>query len=178
MKKKWVILFLLALSVSLKAQLVKDAGFTAGLAIFSQDWQPKEITGIEYSKSSLPGLNYSLFAEFINSDLINIRISGGYVSKGVDELFNGTVAVAEYVGYYSTKVNYLYTSAFLKLQLPMGTIRPYIMVGPRLDFQVSFKTDKDIENILVENTKTIYGYDVGGGIEIYFDYFGINIEIT
>jgi hypothetical protein len=175
MKKGLIILFLL-FTLGAQAQFVKKAGFYAGVAIFTQEWATKEIPGIDYSSSSVGGLNYYLFAEFINSDFFNLRTSFGYVGKGGDELFNGTVAVADYVGDYTTRVNYLFASALVKLQLPLGSVRPYIMAGPRWDFQLSLKSDKEMDEYIIKNNKVVFGYDFGGGLEFYFDYFGINFE--
>ncbi|NCU35449.1 hypothetical protein EOM75_05430 [Candidatus Falkowbacteria bacterium] len=174
--KKGLLLLLLILSLGVQAQFVKKAGFYSGVAIFTQEWATYEIPGIAYSTTDLGGFNYALFAELINSDFVNIRASCGYVGKGVDELFNGTVAVADYVGTYTTRLNYLYTAALSKLQLPSGSVRPYIMAGPRWDFQLSLKSDKEMDEYIINNNKVVFGYDFGGGVEFNFDYFGINLE--
>lgn len=127
MKKIVIYLLFLLSGLPVKAQLINSVGITGGVSYGNQKFLFRDPTSISRKKYML-GYNGSIFAECFNNDFARWVTEIQYNQKGsVDKQSTGN---------YSNKLHYLSWNNYLKLRYEMYSIIPYIMFGPRLEYNL------------------------------------------
>jgi opacity protein-like surface antigen len=157
--------FLIFMLVSAHA-LAVDFGAKIGLALADQDF---EYTDFDMNWDSRTGIQFGAFVGFPVSENLVFSPEIQYVPKGVSEEF----AVYSYAGPIedstirkTARIDYLSVSLPVKVGLPLGKFTPYLIAGPRIDFQVGIKNDDFMQILYEEFDKVAYGLTLGAGGEI------------
>lgn len=131
MKRILLVFILLAFIIPAKAQFVNSIAITAGGSLSNQKFLLSDPLAIS-RKRYLPGFNGSFFAEFF---------SGNYV-RWVSELqFNEKGSRDKQPEQtYVNKLQYISWNNYLKLRYEMYSIIPYILLGPRLEYDFTQAT--------------------------------------
>lgn len=127
--KKCFFVFLLFLSaLQTKAQFLNSIGITAGVSAGNQKFYFSDPVSISRKKYVF-GLNGSVFAEFFSGDYARWVSEIQYNQKGsLDKQPEAN---------YANKLQYICWNNYLKLRYEMYSIIPYILVGPRLEYDLS-----------------------------------------
>jgi len=154
------------------------------LGIFNQDWEystSSGLSGLSFDSDSRVGLNIGIFSEFLNLPSISIVAEANYIQKGMkEELPVTTVTQPDGTGEFftwTTRVDYINISAFGKLRFNFGIFTPYVMIGPKIDFEINKKDSFGQVNVVAENfNKNRFGFKVGIGTEINLLAFNLLAE--
>lgn len=136
------------------------------------------------------GFDASLGIEYLNFKYFNLSSGLGFTQKGGKDSLMVTGAQGENgsMAEFKIRLNYLTLNTVVELKVPIRDfITPYVLIGPRLDYLISYKEGansiKQFDEIGKVN-KFIYGIITGAGINfkikkiqlgIVFDYyFNIN----
>jgi len=151
------------LTVSAAAQ--PSFGVKAGLALTDQDFDYRDF---DVDFDSRTGVQVGLFADFAFNDYLRVSPEVRYVPVGVKTKV--IVTEPEYpegTGERTIKsrIDYLSMPVVVKIGYPAEKFFPYLIVGPRVDFQLG--TDGDWFAAIYEDLdKVAFGLTVGGGVEI------------
>lgn len=153
--KKGILFFLIFLfALQSKAQFLNSIGITAGVSAGNQKFyfsDPLEISKKKY----VVGFNGSVFAEFFSGDYARWVTEIQYNQKGsLDKQPEGN---------YPNKLNYICWNNYLKLRYEMYRIIPYILVGPRLEYNLSQGTTSPV--VTGKFLPLHVSAAVGGGVE-------------
>jgi len=122
-------------------------------------------------------ISSDLFIELLDLDFFSLRVSAGYSQKGSEKLKrtyskieNGGIVFYDSIVDYSRKSDYLTTGIFLKPQFPIGSMRLYLLIGPRFDYLIKREytekfLDGDPEDVTSNAQRTIFGMTLGVGYE-------------
>ncbi len=147
------------------------------------------IQGVMFDKNII-GFDASMGVEYLNLKYFNLSSSLGLIQKGGKDsiMVTGVQGENGSMEEFKIRLNYLTINTVAELKVPIkGFIIPYVLIGPRLDYLISYKESAsfikqfdEIENV----NKFIYGFITGAGINfkikkiqlgIVFDYyFNIN----
>jgi len=176
--KKVIIVFSLVFfyAVYMEAQVVKSIAVTPGIVWANQEWEWLNIQSqTEYNYKT--GLHLGVNTEFLQHKYISILAEAGYVEKGMRQTFELTNPDSpEGTGEtktFKTTFKYAYISPMLKARFELGNIVPYIFIGPRADFYLSYKSDLNYDELKDKLNKTVFGMIYGLGIEYMFGPLGI-----
>ncbi|MGZ4157159.1 MAG: hypothetical protein ACXVED_08355, partial [Bacteroidia bacterium] len=118
-----------------KAQLLNSVGITAGVSAGNQKFFFHDPLAIS-NKKYIVGFNASIFAEFFSQDYARWVTEIQYDQKGsVDKEPNQN---------YPNQLQYLSWNNYLKLRYEMYRIIPYIMIGPKLEYNLVQSTTSPI----------------------------------
>jgi hypothetical protein len=180
MKIIYLILFTLFIISTSQAQLIRGYGLKAGVTSSSQHWDYTWLH--DFTQETRWGLNVGVFSEFLNIPYFSIVTELNYVQKGMKEVLPVTTitnpdGTGEYVT-WDTRVDYLNLSALGKLRLDFNLFTPYILFGPKIDFEINQENSLGSANEVEENfNKVMYGLKIGIGSEVKFDSFSLLAEI-
>jgi hypothetical protein len=163
MKILFNILFVLFLSQNIEAQIISKYGLKSGLTITSLKWENNPY----FKFDNKNGFNLGIFAEFLNYSFFNIVAELNYTQKGFvlkteitsNEHPEGT---GEFQ-IHPSRTDYLNSTILGKIKFSQGDFRPYLIVGPKFDFEI-YNNDK-IFIIQDDFAKFIPGLKVGLGTE-------------
>lgn len=167
-----------------QAQIIRGYGLKLGPTISNQDWEYSNssgLSGLSFDSDSRVGLNIGIFSEFLNLPSISIVAEVNYIQKGMkEELPVTTVTQPDGTGEFftwNTRVDYTNISAFGKLRFNFGIFTPYVMIGPKIDFEINKKDSFGQVNVVAENfNKNRFGFKVGIGTEINLLAFNLLAE--
>lgn len=166
--KKTIILVIFAAFLSIsQAQFVRGYGVKAGATFAAQDWD-YTISGASFETDTRTGFNIGLFAELLDIPLFSIVTEANYVQKGLElDMPRTTVEQPEGDGVFTvwdSRIDYINISALAKLRLNCGLVTPYIIAGPKIDFEVN----KSGGTTALEDgyEKNRFGLKAGMGAEI------------
>ncbi len=118
------------------------------------------------------GFDASLGIEYLNFKYFNLSSGLGFIQKGGKDsiMVTGVLGEDGSMAEFKIMLNYLTINTVVKLKVPIKNfITPYIIIGPRLDYLISYKEDlifiKQFDEIGKVN-KFIYGFITGAGINI------------
>jgi opacity protein-like surface antigen len=172
MKKLILFFVLLFITTStINAQFLRGWGIKVGATFAKQDWEYSSLSSDLMNPDKRTGLNAGIFAEFLKAPVFSIVGELNYVQKGFKDTFIQTTATnPDGVGVesdYNLRVDYINISALAKLRYDLGIIRPYIVVGPKVDFEISKVLSLDIiDEVSNSFKKERLGLKVGFGTEI------------
>ncbi len=154
-----------------QAQLIRGYGIKLGTTISSQTWEYVPALNFTFEPDNRIGLNIGIFAELLNNPIISIVTELNYIQKGMKEEVPVTTpsqpdGTGEFVT-WDTRIDYINLSAFGKLRLNLGIVSPYVIAGPKIDFEINKEHSLDDTNIFENNfNKNRIGFKVGIGTEI------------
>jgi hypothetical protein len=181
MKKVYLIIILLFFISSSQAQLIRGYGVKIGATISNQKWDYNNYLP-ELNPESRWGFNVGVFSEFFNSPYLSLITELNYVQKGMKkDLPVSTITNPDGTGEFitwDTRIDYLNLSALGKLRLDFNPLIPYILLGPKIDFQINLDNSMGLLNVVEKNfNEVMYGLKVGIGSEVQFDSFSLLTEI-
>jgi hypothetical protein len=154
---KKLILFAVILLSTLQgnAQFINAIGVTIGATAANQKFKSREPVSIS-RKSYIFGFNASVFLECLSHDNARWITEIQYNQKGSMDLQPG-------VG-YPNQLTYLCWNNYLKFRYEMYRIVPYVMVGPRLEYNLTQGTTSP--NITGRFLPLHISAALGGGLEL------------
>lgn len=170
--------FLITLIITLPvgAQILNNFGVKFGGTTTSQERKyhlPASgydaIVTIQPNKN-LVGLSAGVYAEFKGYSIFDILVELNYLQKGFIREEQYTTGES-----YTLKqrTDYLNLSLLIKTKVYDGIVTPYVIVGPRYDFEIT-KTGFGVDNPYYEAfNKNLFGFYFGVGSE--FELFNINL---
>ncbi len=117
------------------AQFLNSIGITAGGSLGNQKFYFSDPIAIS-KKKYVPGFNGSIFAEFFSGDYARWVSEIQYNQKGSRD--------KQPEGNYINKLEYISWNNYLKLRYEMYRIIPYILIGPRLEYDLSQRTSSPV----------------------------------
>ncbi len=182
MKKNYLVFILMISAHFTHAQLIRGYGLKLGATISNQYWEYSPSSRFEMEFENRVGFNVGLFAEFFNIPTFSIVTEVNYVQKGMKkEVVIRTVFQPEGNGEYATwdtRIDYLNLSSLGKIRLDFDIIRPYIVIGPKFDINIKYKsTLGTAESIEESYNNNRVGYKMGIGTEIQLTSFNLLLEI-
>ncbi len=184
MKKVCFVFALIFAVSSSQAQIIRGYGLKVGTTISNQAWEYSNSSGLSdlsFDSDSRVGLNIGIFSEFLDIPFISIVTEANYIQKGMKkELPVTTTTHPDGTGEFftwKTRVDYINISAFGKLRFNFGIFTPYVMIGPKIDFEINKKDSFGQVNVVAENyNKNRFGFKVGIGSEINLLVFNLLAE--
>jgi len=172
-----IVLFIVSTS---QAQLLRGYGFKVGATLASEDWDYKQLN--DFQPDSRWGFNIGVFCEFLNIPYFSVVTEFNYVQKGMSEDIPVTTitqpdGTGEYIT-WDTRVDYLDLSALGKLRFDLEMFLPYILLGPKIDFEIAQEHSLGSANIVEENfNEVMYGFKIGIGGTIKINTISLLAEI-
>ena len=171
MKRLLLALILFSFISTSQAQFVRGYGFKLGSTISNQDWEYVPSLNITLDSDNRIGLNIGFFAELLNNPILSIVTELNYVQKGMKiDLQKTTVSNPDGTGEFftwDTRIDYINLSALGKIRLDLGIVSPYVIAGPKIDFEINKVFSLNEANIVEDNfNKNRIGFKVGIGAEI------------
>ena len=177
-----IALALSACSLVLCGQVPVNFGLKGGIALANQSYR---FTPIDYELETEPALGpvVTLFVETFIGDHFSFQADVGYVVKGststtesvtVNHLDNDRIIVNEGES-ASSKFAYLTVVPMARYRWDLESLTPYLLLGPRIDFLVNYKTESAYE--LSEQKLNILGLTCGAGIEFKLQKLGLFAEL-
>jgi len=155
MRKLIFFIFLSSIAFQSKAQFLNSIGITAGVSAGNQKFHFKEPIHIS-KKKYVFGFNASIFAEFLSRDYVRWVSELQYNQKGsIDKQPEAN---------YPNKLQYICWNNYLKIRYEMYSIIPYILIGPRLEYNLTQSTTSPA--ITSSFLKLHVSAAVGAGVEI------------
>ena len=119
-------------------------------------------------KKNIIGFNGSLRAEFINSDYVRWVTEFQFNQKGCKDKTDSAT--------FRNRLNYICWNNFLKFQYETFDGFPYLLMGPRIEYDLSQATSSPA--ITGAFQKINFSWSVGAGFEkIVYSYFKPFIEV-
>ncbi|PKL77686.1 MAG: hypothetical protein CVV25_13950 [Ignavibacteriae bacterium HGW-Ignavibacteriae-4] len=172
MKKSVVVLLVVFLLFGYKAYSEVDFGVIAGVNSSSLRIEPAEDFDVEGRTTFGAGLFMNLQA----NDFLSLQITPMYLQKG------GNAKVDyDFLDYTEYRADYLEIPVLIRLNFDGGMIKPYLLAGPSLGFQLnSTYLDGDGKEVDITNdTKNLdLSLVLGAGLEIEFDNLSLFGQLT
>ncbi len=178
MKKSLMLLLAIVTLIvtEIDAQIIRNTGIQSGISISKQSWLYKS-TNNKSIKDYRVGLNLVINCEWFDNEYFSVLTDLGYIQKGCKEkIENTTASQPEGDGTfktYDTRFDYLTFSPKFKIRKEIKNIIPFLFIGPRLDYQLSYKSDFNYSQIENDFKKIIWGLNYGIGFEYKSGYIGI-----
>jgi len=177
MKKFPFIVLCFFLSTALNAQLIKSIGIKAGGTVSQHNFEYMS-TPYAYTDSpqSIQAINVGVFAEFLNDPVFSIVGELNYVRKGAGmDIWLTDIMHPDGTGSATrikTEFDYLNISALGKVRLESPICTPYLLFGPKLDFEINRSGWYPGVADMNEINQLRFGFKAGIGTEIKL--FGIH----
>jgi len=154
-RKLFFFIFLFFIAIHSKAQFLNSVGITAGASAANQKFYFKEPIDISKKKYVI-GFNASIFAEFLSRDYVRWISELQYNQKGsIDRQPEAN---------YPNKLQYICWNNYLKIRYEMYSIIPYILIGPRLEYNLTQRTTSPV--ITGNFLKLHVSAALGAGVEL------------
>lgn len=149
-------------------QLIKSYGLKAGITSADQTFDWSSIP--DPSTERRVGFCLAAYAEWLNLPAFSVVTQLEYNQRGVGEKLyvlrfgpSGSRITDTQVFY--SRLDYLSIPILAKTEIPLGNVRPFIAIGPRLDFLLGYQTT---ESKLLYNTfyDDFRGLVLGGSVSI------------
>ncbi|MBA3705274.1 MAG: hypothetical protein H0W84_05070 [Bacteroidetes bacterium] len=167
MRKIFVLFIFLIVGLQSEAQFLNGIGITAGVSAANQKfyfYEPNIISRKKY----VFGYNASFFAEFFSHDYARWVSEIQYNQKGSLDKQPPDLK-------YRNRLQYISWNNYLKLRYEMYSIIPYILLGPRLDYNLTQRTTSPV--ITSKFLKLHLSGAVGAGLEfVSFTNFKFLVE--
>lgn len=145
-------------------------GFKAGLALSNQDFDYKTDLGADFDNRL--GFQGGAFVEVPISSVLSLQSDLQYMPAGFKtEVMETTEAQPEGTGRVikiKPRIDYISLAVLAKLGMPERRISQYLIVGPRIAYQVGIKGD-EFSLAYTDVKKFTYGITVGIGTEVKVD---------
>lgn len=154
MKKIIFISVLFFFCIESHAQFINSIGLTVGVSAGNEKFFYREPAAIA-RKKYIVGFNASVFLECFNHDYARWVTEIQYNQKGSIDKRGDTR--------YPNQLQYICWNNYLKLRYEMYSIIPYIMVGPRLEYNLVQSTTSP--DVVSKFMPLHLSAAVGGGVE-------------
>jgi hypothetical protein len=177
MRQSILVIFFTLYVFSAQGQTVKSIGIKGGLSIANQPWQYKTInfTPQGYYKT---GIYSVLTLELFQHKYLSLLTDLGFIQKG-NQIEIEVTTTENPDGGTLTKlkstINYFTFSPLLKFRYDIKRWTPYVFVGPRIDYQLSYQSEFS-SAIGNEFNKSILGITYGAGVEFRQNKIGMLME--
>jgi len=154
----------------LNARLINSYGVKGGLVVANQDFKHKDTANYLDTKNHY-GMRIGTFLEIFPNSITNLLIEASYIQKGmkpvisniyVEETFNSSDDTD-----FSYRVDYLSLPALIKYSFSLTKPSPYIILGPRVDIFLGYKSKHYLFDSIYEDFKSI---DFGGAIGLGYEF--------
>lgn len=171
---KYFLLYILLLSVTIRAQIISGIGAEGGLNYAFQKWN--YTTQMDFMKDMDQHYNFGLFCQFLNMKYLNILINLDYDQKGgldnktiiADINSSGELVPGSTKQGIWDQLDYICITPRIKGKIKLSRIEPFVSLGPSMDFMVNRKSAY-LEN-MINNFQTIdISVSYGIGVGYYFN---------
>jgi opacity protein-like surface antigen len=178
----FIVLVLSAGSLVLCGQNPASFGLKGGIALANQSYKIKSID-YELDTKAVMGPSLALFVEAFKGSHFSFQVDVGYVVKGsstttqsvtVNHLDNDRIVVNEGEA-ASSKFAYLSVVPMARYRWDLESLTPYLLLGPRVDFLLNYKTESEYE--LHTQNLTLLGLTCGAGLEFKLQKLGLFAEL-
>jgi opacity protein-like surface antigen len=152
------------------SQFIKGYGIKVGTTHANQEWTYAPQIDIRFFPDSRWGFNGGLFAEFLQLPFFSVVAELNYTQKGMKYEFKVTdpgdpSGTGETIT-MDNQLDYLDLRMLVKLRKSYPLFSPYLLAGPRFDYQVAESIAREFDSIFKDFKKETYGIGVGAGVEI------------
>jgi len=143
-------------------------GVKLGLSLANQEFDYTNIDGLDFKYRT--GLAAGVSAEFFNDRTVSLVAEVDYIQKGFKEEHVITVGDGpQPVGTISNdnRFDYLSIPLYAKITWRKPVVAPYILLGFRFDYLLSYKTDTNWYDDIYSDFKD---YDLGGSFGVGGEY--------
>jgi len=173
----------ISLNACIEAQQLRSLGLKTGISISNQHVL-FTLPDRDYRMETqiLAGPSASFFVEFAKGERWSLETDLSYSSKGsstttesitVYHLENNRITENE-GELTSTRMHYLSLAPQLRYRFPGNKLRPYLLLGPRIDLLMGYSNDSGYP--LDEQNKIIPGISTGAGLELQAGRLGLFLE--
>jgi hypothetical protein len=161
---------------------MRGYGLKIGTTISNQTWEYAPIIDIRYEPESRIGFNAAIFGEFNIYKNLNFVAELGYYQKGMEKDIPKTTAdspeISDESVTFGIQLDYLSAGIFSKLLFDFQSLSPYIIVGPKLDFEVNkSNTFNYLSEVEKDFEETKLGLKIGIGSEFKIASLSLLAEI-
>ncbi len=163
MKKTVLIISVAFLLISYKSQSEVDFGVIGGVNSSSIKLEPAE----DFEVEGRTTFGFGLFTNIHANDILSLQVTPMYMQKG-----GNAKADFDFLDYTEYSADYLEVPILIRLNFDAGMIKPYVMAGPSLGFQLnSTYLDGDGEEVDITNDTKNFELSLvfGAGLEIELD---------
>ena len=115
-------------------------------------------------ENTIIGINAIVSVDYLNFKYFNLSSGIGFIQGGGKEEIV-TYGSPYQIDNISVKLNFLTINTTIKLKIPIKEIfEPYINIGPRVDYLLSYSHVSDLFNTNPDINKILYGALLGGGL--------------
>jgi len=166
----------------LSGQFPSSFGVKAGISLADQSYI---IEPIDYKLETemVVGPTFSLFMEAFRGNHFSLQVDLSYFLKGsktstqsvtVDHENNDQIIANK--GEMSTSTfKYLSLAPMVRYRLGKGSLQPYFLLGPRVDFLLKYESDSEYP--LEDQKSVIPGLTIGAGLEYGLTNLGVFAEL-
>lgn len=179
MKKILLSFLFLVLTSWAQGQWVKSLGLKSGVSMANQSWNlisANRALDTEWRN----GYYGAVSLEFLKSKHLSLTTDLGYYAKGnIQNIPIATIQMPEGDGTFrtvDTRFDYLLINPMLRIRHETGRIVPYALLGFRMDYQLSYQSDLNLQPIENDFRKTLWGGNLGAGLEYKTKQFGLLLE--
>ncbi len=160
------------------SQNTNSIGIKSGLTFATQDW--KYNYNIKQDIRYKTGLFEALTFDFFNGKHFSLITDLSYTQKGFKEIVllvnpNNPEVILGY-STINTRFDFITLSPMLKFRMDYKSFSPYIIVGPRVDYYISYNSVIDFSAIVNKFNNPVFGLTTGIGVEYKKNKIGIIIE--
>ena len=167
---------------SLQGQFLQGMGLKAGFSLADQRYR---FTPIDYNLETDPvaGPTAALFIETLRHEHLSLQMDLSFAVKGcksttqsvtVNHLDNDRIEVNK-GDFWTSKYYCLSVSPMARYRMNREGMDPYVLLGPRLDYLLTYRTDSDYP--LEEQNSIVLGLTGGMGLEIDLQKLGFFLEV-
>lgn len=146
------------------ARVLEGYGVKAGVVIAEQDFDYAE--DFDFDTKNRAGLDVGVYLEWLDIPFFSLLTEAHYIQKGMvnenprtDE-FGHPMSPVE----HSNRVDYLSIPILAKVTFRTGRVRPYFVLGPRIDFLLGYES-RILKDIYDGFEDTNVGGTIGIGVE-------------
>jgi hypothetical protein len=172
MKKTIVIFGVAFLLLSYKAHSEVDFGVMAGVNSSTLKMEPADNFDVE----SRTTFGAGLFMNVQANDFLSLQVTPMYLQKGANAKFD-----VNFLKYTEFRADYLEVPILARLNLGAGAIKPYLIAGPSLGFQLSstYLDGNGKEVDIADETKNLdLSLVLGAGMEIELEHMSLFGQLT
>jgi hypothetical protein len=148
------------------AQFLKSYGLKGA---FTSADQKLNYTYVNIETKRRIGFNAAVFVEWFSVPYFSLVTQCEYNQRGMRTAFAQTGSVLTIIGSFTNynRVDYLSIPVFAKLAIPLYPVSPYLLIGPRFDFLLGYKSDDNIFNVVYDKfSKSTAGASFAFGVDL------------
>ena len=159
-------LLALCFHLECQAQLVKSFGIKAAYTTANQTTTFQYYGPEEYNRRS--GLNAAIFVEWFNIPYVSVVTQAEYAQRGMRAIVFPSTEEAPWTNKtIDNRLDYFSVLPLLKVAIPLSVVRPYVLIGPRLDFLLGYTSELHyFDDRYHHFKKRTYGATLGLGAEL------------